>query len=81
MDSAELVKKFRAHINLIQRDIAEAKADVALAKSALEVTTARAERTIKAAQERCPHVEVEYIPDPSGNNDSYHRCLTCGKED
>lgn len=28
----------------------------------------------------CEHQETEYIPDASGNNDSYHICLICGLE-
>lgn len=28
----------------------------------------------------CDHSETEYIPDASGNNDSYHVCLICGLE-
>lgn len=28
---------------------------------------------------RCPH-DWEYHPDPSGNNDSYHRCRWCEKQ-
>lgn len=32
-----------------------------------------------AIQEYCPHPFAEYEPDPSGNNDSGHRCLTCEK--
>jgi len=28
---------------------------------------------------KCPHQESEYIPDPSGNNDSGYKCLICGK--
>lgn len=27
----------------------------------------------------CPHRKTKYWPDPSGNNDSEHECLVCGK--
>lgn len=26
----------------------------------------------------CNHTDVSYIPDPSGNNDSYYECNLCG---
>jgi hypothetical protein len=33
----------------------------------------------KLFQATCPHKNVEYVPDASGNNDSYHECNDCGK--
>ena len=27
----------------------------------------------------CPHKNTGFIPDPSGNNDSYYECIDCGK--
>jgi len=32
---------------------------------------------LQAIQADCPHI-WEYIPDASGNNDSYERCEICG---
>ncbi len=29
-------------------------------------------------QKKCKHKNTEYWPDPSGNNDSGHKCLDCG---
>ncbi len=31
-------------------------------------------------QDKCPHPlnNVNYYPDPSGNNDSFHECSLCG---
>ena len=31
-------------------------------------------------QSRCPHKNVEYYPDPSGNNDSHYHCNDCGED-
>lgn len=31
-------------------------------------------------REECQHYEVEYYPDPSGNNDSSYVCQLCGKD-
>jgi hypothetical protein len=28
----------------------------------------------------CNHENTKYVPDASGNNDSYHYCLECGLE-
>ncbi len=28
----------------------------------------------------CPHETWSFNPDPSGNNDSYYECDTCGRE-
>jgi hypothetical protein len=34
---------------------------------------------IKMIQEKeCPHPETEYVPDASGNNDDWDKCLYCG---
>lgn len=33
----------------------------------------------KLFQATCPHKNVEWVPDASGNNDSYHVCQDCGK--
>ncbi len=33
---------------------------------------------IVALQKNCPHWSKSYHPDPSGNNDSYYECDTCG---
>ena len=43
---------------------------------------ARREANIKIRQvrEECPHNEVKYVPDASGNNDSFNYCVTCGEE-
>ena len=35
-------------------------------------------RALKNIRENCPHEDVEYYPDPSGNNDSSYMCKTCG---
>lgn len=37
------------------------------------------EDSIQELQERCPHYEITYFPDASGNNDSSSRCDTCEK--
>jgi hypothetical protein len=37
-------------------------------------------KIMSLAQHLCDHSETEYIPDASGNNDSYHVCLICGLE-
>lgn len=34
---------------------------------------------IKSVKDKCPHLTRTYHPDPSGNNDSYHECDSCGK--
>lgn len=31
-------------------------------------------------QDVCPHWLERYVPDASGNNDSYHVCELCGRE-
>ena len=38
------------------------------------------ESEIRQLQSICPHDDVEYVPDASGNNGSYHVCLNCHKE-
>ena len=30
-------------------------------------------------QSTCPHKDTGFVPDPSGNNDSYYECNVCGK--
>jgi len=36
---------------------------------------------IRKLQEQCSHSDgVKYHGDPSGNNDSWRECVTCGKE-
>lgn len=35
---------------------------------------------IRQLQNICPHENTKYVPDPSGNNDSYYVCLDCHKE-
>jgi hypothetical protein len=37
-----------------------------------------AKRMVKL-QEDCLHPETRFVPDPSGNNDSYRYCLDCDK--
>ena len=36
--------------------------------------------SLKSLQDRCKHEKIEYITDPSGNNDSYNVCCLCGKD-
>lgn len=36
---------------------------------------------IRECREKCNHNSREYIPDPSGNNDSCLRCNICGHEE
>jgi len=50
-----------------------------------ELTRSRnARRTLKdrllAFQITCLHKNTKYVPDASGNNDSYTECIECGKE-
>ena len=33
----------------------------------------------QALQSQCSHPVTKYVPDPSGNNDTYYYCQTCGK--
>lgn len=33
-----------------------------------------------AFQNTCLHTNTQYVPDASGNNDSYTECLECGME-
>ena len=33
---------------------------------------------LHAYQRDCPHSRTRFVPDASGNNDSYHECLDCG---
>jgi hypothetical protein len=35
---------------------------------------------LKDIRSKCGHWSRTYHPDPSGNNDSYYSCDTCGKE-
>lgn len=59
--------------------------------SALEVFIEHAEEICRIAKREanikintirneCPHSEVKYVPDASGNNDSFNYCVTCGLE-
>lgn len=34
----------------------------------------------KSIRQLCDHSDNTYVPDASGNNDSYHVCNTCGLE-
>jgi hypothetical protein len=34
----------------------------------------------RTLQKMCSHTETKYVPDASGNNDSYYYCLNCGLE-
>lgn len=52
-------------------------------ESALEANDAEwAELRAKffEVQDRCPHVNMQRHPDPSGGSDSVIECLDCGKE-
>lgn len=35
-------------------------------------------KQIKDLQQRCSHANRSYVPDPSGNSDSYYECVDCG---
>jgi hypothetical protein len=35
---------------------------------------------INTIRNKCPHSHVKYVPDASGNNDSFEYCVTCGLE-
>lgn len=35
---------------------------------------------ISEIRKSCPHENVSFNPDPSGNNDSYMSCDVCGEE-
>lgn len=38
------------------------------------------EQRLRQLRARCPHLDVTYHPDPSGNNDSWRECNLCGAE-
>jgi phosphopantetheine adenylyltransferase len=35
---------------------------------------------LEAIRNKCPHNNLTFVSDPSGNNDSCHICDECGKE-
>jgi hypothetical protein len=35
---------------------------------------------ISLIRKNCNHTKTKYVPDASGNNDSFHYCLICGEE-
>lgn len=43
-------------------------------------TTKSLKKLIYSLQSICEHKETKYVPDASGNNDSYYYCLNCGLE-
>jgi hypothetical protein len=34
---------------------------------------------LKALEQRCPHGNVVWYPDPAGGNDSSYECIDCGR--
>ena len=36
--------------------------------------------SIRNLRSQCLHGSVKYVPDASGNNDSYYYCTDCGEE-
>ena len=78
MTSAELEKALRhdsdlrCRFNLIATDREKIEEKY---KADLEELSHR----LKKIRDECPHHEVTYHPDPSGNNDSSYDCDLCGK--
>lgn len=69
MSKKEFAKK------LYEFRVKEEKEDERHRKAILKIQNER-----RAIQTECSHKNTIYHPDPSGNNDSYHECTTCGKE-
>lgn len=44
-----------------------------------ETTIKEIKLKITTLQKKCAHWSKTYHPDPSGNNDSYYECESCGK--
>ncbi len=43
----------------------------------LEENRKWANEKLREIQAKCPHEKTEFVPDASGNNDSYYECVVC----
>ena len=55
---------------------ADKRIEAAKAECAKQIKTAR--EAVEKLQKICPHHDITYHPDASGNSDSYEECNTCG---
>lgn len=69
MDNEEIRKRVKDIKRLITEE-----------KEKLENILKDLDKQLKEVQSQCKHTEREFWPDASGNNDSWHECLICGKE-
>lgn len=77
--STDEIKKMRDYIIGIRSEKGKIDADQFELKRLINSKEAEFKIRLKAVQERCPHVNTNYTPDASGNNDSFTNCDDCGK--
>lgn len=64
----------------ISLDIAALEEDLENAEKAYLEARKQINIKINELRSKCDHSLVKYVPDASGNNDSFEYCLTCGLE-
>lgn len=76
-------KEILAQAKELIRNIRLEKQDIDNRRKALERNfrdeKAGLEHELSVLQDKCPHMNTDYQPDASGNNDSTTTCLDCGK--
>lgn len=73
-------EQVKNYLMRIERDVKEIGAERREAKSEYETKINELDNRLREVQNRCPHFNYTYHPDPSGNNDSWESCNICGKK-
>lgn len=80
MNDQELVIKIKDYVGNIRHEVKRISEERGLIESEHKVALKGLDEQLGAVRKKCPHLETQYYPDASGNNDSWYECKWCGVE-
>ena len=80
MKDQEFVTEMKKYVKDIRREVSRIEIAHEKADSTYKDTHKKLDDQLAEVRQKCPHLETEYYPDASGNNDSWTECKWCGLE-
>lgn len=80
MKDQEFVTEMKKYVKDIRREVGRIETAQEEAESTYKDTLKELDDQLAEVRQKCPHLETEYYPDASGNNDSWTECKWCGTE-
>ena len=80
MKDQEFVTEMKKYVGAIRHEASRIELAREEAESIYKDTLKELDDQLAEVRQKCPHLETEYYPDASGNNDSWTECKWCGTE-